>query len=117
MPRSAPPAPRPAAAKQERLVARVTRADKELIERGAAVAGQSVAGFVIAHARSAAETLIREEGVIRLTAAEGLRLVEAMLAPAAPPSAAVNKALARYRAAVVSDVNPAAPASRRSAAS
>ena len=117
MSRDASPAIRPARTKGERLVARVTRADKELIERGAEVAGQSVANFVISHARSAAESLIREEAVIRLTVEESRRLIEVLLAPATPPTAAAIKALKRYRESVISDVNPVSPTYRKSAAS
>ena len=98
-------------------MARVTRADKELIERGAEVTGQSVANFVISHARSAAETLIREEAVIRLTVEESRRLIEVLLAPAMPPTAAATKSLKRYRESVISDVNPVSPTCRKSAAS
>ncbi len=97
----------PTHTKEDRLVARVSRVDKELIERGAEVAGISVANFVISHARKAAETLIREEGVIRLTAEESRHLMDALLAPPSPPTAAAKKALARYRQTVLSDVNPA----------
>lgn len=94
-------------AKEDRLVARVSRADKEVIERGAKVAGISVANFVISHARSAAELLIREDGVIRLTAEESRKLMDVLLAPPKLPTAAAKKALARYRQSVLSDVNPA----------
>ena len=93
--------------KEDRLVARVSRVDKELIERGAEVAGISVANFVVSHARKAAETLIREEGLIRLTAVESRHVMDALLAPPSPPTAAAKKALARYRETVLSDVNPA----------
>ena len=97
----------PVRTKEDRLVARVSRADKDLIERAAEVAGISVANFVISHARKAAEALIQEEGVIRLTAQESRNLMDALLAPPAPPTAAAKKALARYRQTVLSDVNPA----------
>ena len=97
----------PLRAKEDRLVARVSRADKELIERGAMVAGISVANFVISHARSAAEVLIREDGVIRLTAEDSRQLMDVLLAPPTPPTAAAKKALLRYRQSVLSDVNPA----------
>jgi uncharacterized protein (DUF1778 family) len=97
----------PVRTKEDRLAARVSRADKDLIERGAEVAGISVANFVISHARKAAEALIREEGVIRLTAQESRILMDALLAPPSPPTAAAKKALARYRQTVLSDVNPA----------
>lgn len=98
----------PVRTKEERLVARVSRIDKELIERGAEVAGVSVANFVISHARKAAETLIREDGVIRLTAEESRKLMDVLLAPPAAPTAAAKKALTRYSRTIQSDVNPAA---------
>lgn len=107
MPRTASKKNPPLRAKEDRLVARVSRADKELIERGAMVAGISVANFVISHARSAAEVLIREDGVIRLTAEESRQLMDALLAPPTSPTAAAKKALARYKQSVLSDVNPA----------
>jgi uncharacterized protein (DUF1778 family) len=116
MSRAASPTNQPTRTKEDRLVARITRADKELIERGAAVAGQSVANFVIAHARQAAETLIREEGIIRLTAEESRRLVDALLAPGQAPTAAMKKSLKRYREAVISEVNPESPIYRQSGA-
>lgn len=95
----------PVRTKEDRLVARVSRVDKELIERGAEASGISVANFVISHARKAAEALIRDEGVIRLTAEESRHLIDALLAPPPPPTAAAKKALARYRQTVFSDVN------------
>jgi uncharacterized protein (DUF1778 family) len=94
-------------AKEDRLVARVSRADKALIERAAEVAGVSVANFVISHARMAAEVLIREDGVIRLTMEESRKLMDALLAPPTPPTVAAKKALTRYRRFILSDVNPA----------
>lgn len=107
----------PTRTKEDRLVARVSRADKTLIERGAAMAGQSVANFVITHACQAATTLIREEEVIRLTAEESRHLVAVLLAPPKPSSAAAGKTLARYRQTVDSDVNPVSLASRKPVAS
>lgn len=97
----------PVRTKEDRLVARVSRSDKELIERGAEVAGISVANFVISHARKAAEALIQEDIVIRLTAEESRYLMDALLAPPSPPTVAAKKALTRYRQTVLSDVNPA----------
>ena len=107
MPRTAAKERHAAPTKDNRLVARVTRADKDLIERGAEVAGLSVANFVIFHARSAAETLVHEESVIRLNMMESRRLMDTLLAPPPLPTSAAKRALKRYRSSVVSDVNPA----------
>jgi uncharacterized protein (DUF1778 family) len=90
MSRAASPTNQPTRTKEDRLVARITRADKELIERGAAVAGQS--------------------------AEESRRLVDALLAPGQAPTAAMKKSLKRYREAVISEVNPESPIYRQSGA-
>ena len=102
--------------KGERLVARISRPDKVLIEKGAAIAGQSVANFVISLARSAAEELVTEGQVIRLNRVESRRLVEALLEPPKPPTATMKKAMKSYRKSVISDVNPDSPTYRRSVA-
>lgn len=107
MPRTASKKNPPLRAKEDRLVARISHTDKELIERGAMVAGISVANFVITHARAAAEVLIREDGVIRLSAEESRKLMDVLLAPPSPPTAAAKKTLLRYQQSVMSDVNPA----------
>ena len=86
-------------------MARISRLDKALIEKGAAIAGQSVANFVISRAKSAAEELVEEGRVIRLTREDSRRVVEALLNPK-PPSKAFLKAMKEYRETVISDVNP-----------
>ncbi len=103
--------------KEERLVARVSRGDKALIEKGAAIAGQSVAHFVISRARSAAKELVQEPRVIRLNREDSRRVIEALLNPK-PPSKAFLKAMKEYRETVISDVNPnsAALLAKRAAA-
>ena len=108
--------PAPSRAKKKRLVARISQLDKALIEKGAAIAGESVANFVVSRARSAAEELVQEGKVIRLNREESRRLVAALLAPPKPPSAAMKKAMKEYRKSVISDVNPDSPTYRRSVA-
>lgn len=92
--------------KDTRLFARVSTADKRLIEKAAALSGQSVGAFVLAQARSAATELIEEHSVIKLNREESRRLVEALLEPPKPPTKAFLKAMKEYRETVISDVNP-----------
>ena len=44
--------------------------------------------------------------VIRLNAEESRRLIDALLAPPRPPTAAMKRAMKQYRETVISDVNP-----------
>ncbi len=101
--------------KEDRLVARISRMDKALIEKGAAIAGQSVAHFVVSRARSAAKELVQERRAIRLNREDSRRVIEALLNPK-PPTAAMKKAMKKYRESVISDVNPDSPTYRRSVA-
>ena len=74
----------PVATKQqkgERFVARVTREDKRIFQEAASLEGRSMATFVIAHAREAAEEIIARRKVIHLNAADSRRFVEALIAP------------------------------------
>lgn len=105
-----------AKAKDTRLFARISSDDKRLIEEAAAISGQSAAAFVLDQARSAARQMVHEQSVIRLNAEESRRLVEALLAPPKPPTAAMKRALKEYRARVISDVNPDSPTYRQSVA-
>lgn len=97
-------------------MARVHAADKALIERGADLAGLSVGSFLVIQARKAAEELLREQEVIRLTSEESRRLVDALLTAPKRPNKAQKAAVIRYREQVHSDVNPAVPATRKSVA-
>jgi uncharacterized protein (DUF1778 family) len=86
--------------KAERLVARVSSDDKRTIERAAALSGQSVTSFVIAHARDAAERTLERHDRIRLNAEESRRFVESLLAPARKVPKAVKDAFDDYRQTV-----------------
>lgn len=86
--------------KAERLVARVSPDDKRTIERAAALSGQSVASFVIAHARDAAEKALERHDRIRLNADDSRRFVESLLAPARKVPKAVKDAFEDYRQTV-----------------
>lgn len=91
--------------KVERFVARVTRTDKRIFEKAAALEGHSMATFVIAHAREAAERVLTRHEVIRLNEAESSRFVEALLAPPRPPTPAMLESMRAYRATVKSDLD------------
>jgi uncharacterized protein (DUF1778 family) len=91
--------------KRERLVARVTADDKAVIAHAAALAGQSVGGFMVAEARKAALQTIETRERIVLNAAESRRFVEALLEPPRPPTKRMLSALRAYKATVKSDLD------------
>ncbi|CCF83446.1 DUF1778 domain-containing protein [Nitrolancea hollandica] len=71
-------------ARNKRLEARVTPAQKALIERAAALTGRTVTDFVVSSAQAAAEETIRTHEIVALTARESAAFVEALLNPPAP---------------------------------
>ncbi len=81
--------------KQERLEARVTLAQKQLLQHAAALEGTTLTDFVIRSAERAAEQLIRDHAVLVLTARESQTFVETLLNPPAP-NAALRAAAAHY---------------------
>ena len=91
--------------KSSRLVARISRVDKDVITRAAALKGESVANFVLSRAREAAVRLLQEQNEIRLNQEETRRLLDALLAPPEPTDA-LRQAMKRHRETVVSDTNP-----------
>lgn len=78
--------------RSERLDARVTPDEKEIIETAARLRGTSITDFVVASAREAAMRTIREYEV--LTVAERSRsiFVEALLNPPKPTEKAIAAA-------------------------
>lgn len=87
--------------KAERLVARVSEADKELFQRAALLEGRSMATFVVAHARDAAQRIVNENATIRLNAEQSRRFVEALLAPPRPIPKALRRATRDYKERVI----------------
>lgn len=83
--------------REERLVARVSGADKQLFQRAALLEGRSVATFVIVHAREIARRIVTDLETIELDAVQSRRFVKALLNP--PPSvpSRLKKANAAYR--------------------
>ena len=88
--------------KSQRFVARVTAADKQLFQKAATIEGRSMATFVITHSREVARQVINQSNLIQLDAGQSRRFVEALLAPPRPPTAALKRAMARYRRDVTS---------------
>jgi uncharacterized protein (DUF1778 family) len=83
------------ASRRARLEARITEAQKALIERAAAYEGRTVSDFVVSTLASAAETVINDHEIIRLNAAQSLAFVKALLNPPAP-NAALRRAARKY---------------------
>jgi uncharacterized protein (DUF1778 family) len=87
--------------KTHRLVARISKSNKRLLERAAAMEGCSLATFVIAHAQRAAEDLVRRQEVVQLNAEQSRRFVEALLSPPGPIPKAFKDATRLYKRKVV----------------
>lgn len=83
----------------ERLDARVTREEKELIETAASLRGTSASDFVRMATREAALKTIREHEVLMLNEEEKRIFVEALLNPP-KPSANLIAAARRYKKVV-----------------
>ncbi len=81
--------------KAERLEARVTVAQKRLIERAAALQGTTVTDFVVVSAQQAAAKTIQELESLSLTEEAREVFVNAILNPANPNEAA-RAAVQRY---------------------
>jgi uncharacterized protein (DUF1778 family) len=81
------------------LEARITEAQKALIERAAAYEGRTVTDFVVNALASAAKSVVDEHEVIRLTPDESLAFVKKLLARPRP-NAALRKAFGKYKRTV-----------------
>lgn len=82
--------------KEERLEARVTLEQKNLIARAAALKGSSVTDFVVASAQEAATTAIKDFELLTLHDEARDVFVQAILHPPMPNEAA-RTAVKRYR--------------------
>lgn len=83
--------------KSGRIEARLTPAQKELLQRAADARGQTLTEFVVRASEEAAAKVLRESGLIVLDARDSRALADALLGPARP-SARLRAAAARYRA-------------------
>jgi uncharacterized protein (DUF1778 family) len=86
-------------AKRERLEARISPEQKELLQRAADLQGRTVSSFVIEQAQRAAEEAIRAHTVITLATQDSRAFAEALL-NAPDPSEQLRSAAERYREAV-----------------
>ncbi len=84
------------ARKTQRLEARVSLEQKQLLERAAEIRGMSLTEFVLASCQAAAAHTIREDQVIELGMRDREVFVSALLNPPAPNSRLLEAAR-RYR--------------------
>jgi uncharacterized protein (DUF1778 family) len=79
-----------------RLEARVSAAQKSLLQRAAALSGRTLSEFVVASAQEAANKVIQDHAAIELSRSEQIAFVTALLDPP-KPSARLRRAAAAYR--------------------
>src|ERR1700730_7529668 len=77
----------PVERKEERLEARITPAQKRLIERAAALRGTSVTEFVVASAQEAATSTIKDFEVLQLRDEAPAGFIQNVFYSPAPPPA------------------------------
>jgi uncharacterized protein (DUF1778 family) len=95
-PKSASATPSARAARGARLEARVSPVQKNLFQRAADLSGRTLSEFVVASAQDAAERLIQDQNVIRLTPAEQTAFVKGLLEDTEPGSR-LRRAAASYK--------------------
>ena len=79
-----------------RLEARISVEQKTVLQQAAALSGRTLSEFVVASAQEAASRVIQEHETIRLSRAEQIAFVTALLKPAAP-NKRLRQAAATYR--------------------
>ncbi|EKD77875.1 MAG: hypothetical protein ACD_42C00140G0002 [uncultured bacterium] len=82
--------------KAERLEARLSRAQKELLQHAADLLGRSLTDFVVTVSQEAANKVIREHAIITLTVKDSENFVRILLNPP-KPNVALKKAAQRYK--------------------
>ncbi len=88
-----------AAAKTERLDARLTVEQKDTLTAAAALVGGTVAGFVVQAAMEAAQELLARQQLLVLSERDSRAMAEALANPP-EPNEALLRAAADYRRAV-----------------
>lgn len=86
----------PDTTRDARLEARVSAAQKSLLQQAAALSGRTLSEFVVASAQDAARRVIAEHESIRLSREEQLAFVQALLNPP-KPNARLKHAAKAYR--------------------
>lgn len=86
----------PRSTRSERFDARLTVAQKALLEHAAALDDENLSTFVVRSAIRAAKRRLLEEEAVRVTDQDRRALVDALMSPPSP-NAALKKAYARYR--------------------
>ena len=79
-----------------RLEARISVEQKTVLQRAATLSGRTLSEFVVASAQDAASRVIQEHETIRLSRAEQIAFVSALLKPPAA-NARLRRAAAAYR--------------------
>jgi len=95
-PRTASTEPTKPVSRGARLEARLSPVQKGLFQRAADLSGRTLSEFVIKSAEDAAEQLVREYNVIRLSPEDQAAFVRALLEDAAP-SPRLRQAAAAYK--------------------
>ena len=85
-----------ASTRAARLEARMTTAQKALLQHAATLSGRTLSEFVLASAQEAAAKVIQEYEIIRLSRSEQVAFVTALLKPRAP-NARLRNAAEKYR--------------------
>jgi uncharacterized protein (DUF1778 family) len=79
-----------------RLEARISVEQKALLQQAATLSGRTLSEFIVASAQEAASHIIQANETIRLSRAEQVAFVSALLDPPVP-NARLRKAAAAYR--------------------
>ena len=84
-------------ARSERIEARIAPDMLATVRRAAEMQGRSVSDFVVTAAEQAARKAIEDFSLVRLSADDQLRFVEALLSETAQPAPAMERAAERHR--------------------
>ena len=87
--------------KVERLEARVSKGQKQLLQRAADLQGRSLTDFIIQAAQEAAHQTIERHGILRLSARDQRVFVKGLLRPP-EPGKRLRAAAERYKNLTVS---------------
>jgi uncharacterized protein (DUF1778 family) len=82
--------------REERIEARLTKEQKDLVARAAALEGLSISSFIVQRAVDSAIRAIEHHEVVRLSADDSRRIAEALLNPP-EPNDALRDAVRSYR--------------------